>query len=151
VMENVIRADTRGQVETVDAKYELLKRGQYIMNTNQSVTTRINDPKVPLELYEARNAVELARFAGADHYAADSFKKASDSLQRSEDYLGRKAPKRSIIMTAREAVQTAEDARLIALQRAEEERLATERREAAEREAAAKAKAEDEARMRAQA
>ena len=42
-------------------------------------------------------------------------------------------------MTAREAVQTAEDARLITLKRQEEERLAAERAAAAEREAQAKA------------
>src|SRR5689334_8704701 len=29
VMENVVRADTRGKVEEIDAKYELLQRGQY--------------------------------------------------------------------------------------------------------------------------
>ena len=29
VMENVVRADTRGKIEEIDAKYELLQRGQY--------------------------------------------------------------------------------------------------------------------------
>ncbi len=148
VMENVIRPDTRGKVDVVDAKYELLKRGQYIMDPNQTVTTRVTDKDVPLELYEARNAVELARFAGADRYATESFQKAVDSLQRSEDYLSRKARKKSIVMMAREAVQTAEDARLIAIQRQEEERLAQERREAAEREEQARARAEEQARLR---
>lgn len=148
VMENVIRDDTRGKVEVVEAKYELLKRGQYIMDPSQIVSTRVSDPKVPLELYEARNAVELARFAGADRYATDSYQKAVNALQQSEDYLSRKARKKSIVMMAREAVQTAEDARLIAIQRQEEERLAQERREAAEREADARAQAEEQTRLR---
>jgi outer membrane protein OmpA-like peptidoglycan-associated protein len=148
VMENIIRDDTRGKVEIVEAKYELLKRGQYVMDPSQTVTTRLNDSKVPLELYEARNAVELARFAGADQYAAETYQKAQTSLSQAEDYLSRKAGKKSIVMMAREAVQTAEDARLIAIQRQEEERLAQERREAAEREEDARARAEEQARLR---
>jgi outer membrane protein OmpA-like peptidoglycan-associated protein len=148
VMENVIRDDTRGKIEVVDAKYELLKRGQYVMDPSQTVTTRATDPKVPLELYEARNAVELARFAGAEQYAPETYQKAMGSLDQSEDYLSRDVRKKSIIMMAREAVQTAEDARLIALQRQEEERLAEERRQAAEREAEARSQAEEEARLR---
>jgi outer membrane protein OmpA-like peptidoglycan-associated protein len=101
-----------------------------------------------LELYEARNAVELARFAGADQYATESYQKAQTALQQAEDYLSRKAREKSIVMMAREAVQTAEDARLIAIQRQEEERLAQERREAAEREAEASARAEEQTRLR---
>ena len=151
VMENVIRDDTKGKVDVVDAKYELLKRGQYTFDSNQKVTTRITNKKVPLELYEARNAVELASFAGAEKYAAESYQKAIVALERAEGYQARKARKKSIIMMAREAVQTAEDARLIAIQRQEEERLAEERREAAEREAAARAEAAEEARRREQA
>jgi outer membrane protein OmpA-like peptidoglycan-associated protein len=148
VMENIVRSDTRGKIEAVEAKYELLKRGQYTMVAGAAVTTRVNDTKVPLELYEARNALELARFAGADRYATDTYQKAFDSLQQAEDYQSREAGKRSVIMTAREAVQTAEDSRLIAIQRQDEERLAEERREAAEREEAARARAEEQARLR---
>jgi outer membrane protein OmpA-like peptidoglycan-associated protein len=151
VMENVIRDDTRGKFEVVDAKYELLKRGVHRMDANQPVTTRISDTKVPLELYEARNALELARFADADRYAAETYQKAYGALQQAEDNQGRKAGKKSVAMMAREAVQTAEDARLIAIQRQEEERLALERREAAEREAEARAHAEEQARLREQA
>jgi outer membrane protein OmpA-like peptidoglycan-associated protein len=152
VMENVIRPDTEGRIEVVDAKYELLKRGQYTMYASPgAVTTRISDPKVPLELYEARNAVELARFANADRYAGDTYHRAFALLQQAEKEDAGKAGKRQVIMTAREAVQTAEDARLIALQRMEEERLEQERQAAADREAAAEAKALQEARMREQA
>jgi outer membrane protein OmpA-like peptidoglycan-associated protein len=54
-------------------------------------------------------------------------------------------------MIAREAVQTAEDARLIAIKRIEEERLAKERQDAADRELAAKQQADAEALRRQQA
>ncbi|HEU0138381.1 MAG TPA: OmpA family protein [Bryobacteraceae bacterium] len=155
VMENVLRSDTKGAFDVVDAKYELLKRGQYTMNVDPSAVQPIapigTDKNTPLELYEARNAVRIAQWAGADKYAADTFNKAQQSLQRAEEYRERKAGKRPIAMMSREAVQTAEDARLIAIQRQEEERLANERKAAAEREAAAKAKAAEEALQRAEA
>jgi outer membrane protein OmpA-like peptidoglycan-associated protein len=152
VMENIVRADTLGKVELIDAKFELLKRGSYIFKPDQSAVNNMpGDPsKSPIYLWEARNAVQIARWAGADKYAADSFTKAERLLQQAEDYKARKQDKPSS-MTAREAVQTAEDSRLIALERQEQERLATERRVAAERQAAEKAKAEESARLRAQA
>jgi outer membrane protein OmpA-like peptidoglycan-associated protein len=151
-MENVIRRDTVGKVDEVDAKYELLKRGQYTMGADAgSRRAVVLDSKTPLELYEARNAVQIARWADADKYAADTFRKAEDLLRRAEDYQARNAGRRPVVMTAREAVQAAEDSRLIAIQRAEEERLANERQAAAEREARAKAAAEAEAQRRAAA
>src|SRR6185369_3918243 len=84
VMENVIRQDTKGAVEEVDAKYELLQRGQYTLNVNPADIKPIRlDPKVPLELYEARNAVQIARWAGAEKYAAETMQKAVKSLEQS--------------------------------------------------------------------
>ena len=152
VMENVLRRDTVGKVEEIDAKYELLQRGQYTLNVNPGSVPRVTlDPKVPLELYEARNAVQIARWAGADRYAPESFEKAAQLLQQAEAAQARKAGQKSVAMTAREAAQTAEDARTIALKRQEQERLAKERQEGAEREAHAKAAAESEAQRRAQA
>ena len=32
VMENFVRSDTRGKIEEIDAKFELLQRGQYSVN-----------------------------------------------------------------------------------------------------------------------
>lgn len=152
VMENIIRADTLGKADVIDAKFELLKRGSYVYRADQSALKSMpGDPsKTPLYLWEARNAVQIARWTGADKYAGDSFQKAERLLQQAEDYKKRKQEKPSS-MIAREAIQTAEDARLIALERQEQERLANERRAAAEREAAEKAKAEESARMQAQA
>jgi outer membrane protein OmpA-like peptidoglycan-associated protein len=132
VMENVARADTRGKVEEIDAKYELLERGQYKRLANPLALKL--DQKVPLELYEARNAVQIARAMGADRYASDTFQKAEKSLAQAETYQDRKAGTKPVTMTAREAVQTAEDARAIAVKRQEEQALTAERQQSADRE-----------------
>lgn len=135
VMENVVRADTKGKIEEVDAKYELLQRGQYQRLSNPLALKL--DRKVPLELYEARNAVQIARNAGADRFAVESFQKAERSLAQAETYQARKFGKKSVAMTAREAVQTAEDSRAIAVKRQEAAALDAERQQSAEREALA--------------
>src|SRR5205814_2390412 len=95
------------------------------------------DPKVPLDLYEARNALRIAKWQQADQYAPESFGKAQAALNRAEDYQKRKQ-KQAVATTAREAVQMSEDARAISVKRQEEERIAKDQREAQEREAAAK-------------
>jgi outer membrane protein OmpA-like peptidoglycan-associated protein len=142
VMENFVRKDTVGKIEEVDAKFELLKRGQYTVNVPPAELKAIPlDKATPLDLYEAQNALRIARWAGADKDASDSFNKAAASLKQAEDYKTRKAGQKPISMAAREAVQTAEDARLIALKRQEEARLAAERAASADREAQAKAAA----------
>jgi outer membrane protein OmpA-like peptidoglycan-associated protein len=132
VMENVVRADTKGKIEEVDAKYELLQRGQYQRLSNPLALKA--DTKVPLELYEARNAVSIARSIGAATFATDSFQKAEKSLAAAEAYHARNAGKKPVIMTSREAVQTAEDARAIAVKRQEELILAVERQASLDRE-----------------
>jgi len=149
VMENIVRPDTLGKVEEIDAKYELLQRGQYVFNVDKSQIKPYNlsDAKVPIELYEARNAVQIARWTGADKYATDSYQKAVMSLQQAEDYHIRKQ-KKPTSMIAREAVQTAEDSRVIAIRRIEQERLDMERQAAADREAKAKAETEAADRQR---
>jgi len=138
VMENFVRNDTTGTIEEVDAKYELLQRGQYVLNVKPAeIAARRLDPKVPLELYEARNAVQIARWTGAEHYAGDTFLKATQGLENAEGYLKGKAGKKPIGTVARESVQMAEDARIITVKKIEEEQLATERRAGAERESRA--------------
>jgi outer membrane protein OmpA-like peptidoglycan-associated protein len=133
VMENVVRPDTKGKIEEVDAKYELLKRGQYERLTNPLALKM--DPKTPLELYEARNAIQIARAMGADRFALETLQKAEKSLAQAEAYQTRKAGRKPVTMMAREAVQTAEDARAIAVQRQAEETLALERQQSVDREA----------------
>ena len=137
VMENFVRADTQGKVEEIDAKYELLPRGQYTVNVLPAdLKPMVLDKKTPLDLYQARNAVRIARWSGADVSAADSYQKANRLLEQAEAYKKSKAGTKKIEASAREAVQTAEDSRLITLKIQSEARLDKERRDSASREAA---------------
>src|SRR5882672_6007183 len=124
----------------MDAKFDLLQRGQYTYVQGNSQLAPL-DSHTPFGLQEARNAVQIAKAAGAEQYASESFHKAFQILQQAEASLTRKGDKKQIDTSAREAVQTAEDARAITVKRREEERLAQERAAAAEREAKAKAQA----------
>lgn len=135
VMENVVRPDTKGKIEEIDAKYELLQRGQYERLANP-LALKI-DQKLPLELYEARNAVQIARAVGADRFAVETFQKAEKSLAQAEAYQARHAGRKPVATTAREAVQMAEDSRAIAVKRQEEDALMAERQQSADREARA--------------
>jgi outer membrane protein OmpA-like peptidoglycan-associated protein len=166
VAENIIRQETKGFEEAIDARFDMLEGGEYTVDmpaTQLPSTTA--DPKTPLTLLEARNAVAIAKAAGAEHYAADSLQKAEDYLARAEDYLRRKQGKTPIGTAARGATQMAEDARILTLRRKEQERIANERqamldrqraaeadaRASADAEAKARAQAEEDARRRAQA
>jgi outer membrane protein OmpA-like peptidoglycan-associated protein len=133
VMENVVRPDTKGKVEEIDAKYELLQRGQYQRLSNPLALKA--DKKLPLEIYEARNAVQIARAVGADRFSAETFGKAEKSLAQAEAYQARNAGKKPVTTSAREAVQMAEDSRAIAVKRQEEAALAAERQASGDREA----------------
>ncbi len=131
VMENVVRPDTLGKIE-VDAKYELLQRGQYEHLANV-LDLKVNR-KLPLELYEARNAIQIARTSGADKFATDTLAKAEADLKQAEAYRARNAGSKPVTMTARQAVQTAEDARAIAVKRQDDDLLVVERQAGAARE-----------------
>ena len=146
VLENSLRDDTKGKYEVIQAKYELLKRGTYLMNHDtRGLKLKPLEPGAPLDLAEARNAVMLARIARADKYADDTYLKATRLLTAAESAQARKRGSDAVMMSARQAVQTAEDARLIALQKQEEEYQAEQRALAKEREAAAldRARAEE--------
>jgi len=138
VMENFVAPGTTGTIEQIDAKYELLQRGQYTLNVNPAEIKPVRlDPKIPLELYEARNAVQIARWTGADRYAADTYLKATDGLANAEGYLKGKGGSKPIGTVARESVQMAEDARIITIRKITDETLSAERAAAAGREATA--------------
>jgi outer membrane protein OmpA-like peptidoglycan-associated protein len=152
VMENVVRDNTRGRVETIQAKFELLQRGSYLVNQDVArLQVKPLEPGAPLDLAEARNAVELARLAGADRYAADTFNKAAALLSDAEVAREKRRNKNDIMQPARQAAQTAEDARLVGLQRQEDEFQAEQRRIAKVREEDALARARAEADQRRQA
>lgn len=138
VAENEVRPDTKGKVDLVDARYELFQRGYW--EEGKFTPLAMDDEKAPFEYYEAQNAMRIARWAQADKYAPESYQKAEAQVKQADVYLGRKGNNtKPIQMVSREATQFAEDARVVALKRIEEERLANERAEAAKREADAKA------------
>ena len=105
--------------------------------------------KLPLEFFEARNALRIAQSAGAERYAASSYEKAVRQMNQADALAtGKHGNKKSLISQSREVVQTAEDAREIAVKHIDEERAETERRAGAGREASAKARASDESQRR---
>jgi outer membrane protein OmpA-like peptidoglycan-associated protein len=143
VMENFVTKETTGTIEEVDAKFELLQRGQYVLNVNPAdIKPPRLDRKVPLELYEARNAVQIARWTGAEKYAADTFLKAKQGLENAEGYLQGKSGKKPIGTVAREAAQMAEDARIITIKKILAENLANERQAGTLREERAQSETE---------
>lgn len=151
VLENRVRPDTEGKIEQVQAKYELMPRGQYTWQEPAQIDlAAANAPKVSmdryeaiLELYEAQNAIGIAQTANAEHYAPQTFAKAQQLYQAAQSLESTKAPSSVIVQDAREAVQTAEDARMIAERRHEDETVATARSDAAEANKA-RARAEDQ-------
>jgi len=137
VLQSQTRKDTKGKIFPV-SEYKLMKRAQYQRLGNPLALTL--DPNIPLEVYEARNALEVAKSRLADKYAPEVFSKAEASLKITENSLVSKADKNTIISNARQTAQFAEDARALSVQRQEAERIVQEREAAA-----AKAKAEAEA------
>jgi outer membrane protein OmpA-like peptidoglycan-associated protein len=128
VLENVVRNDTKGTTESLNTKYELMERGGYIPS-GYKFDPVVLSTKLPLEFFEARNALRIAKSEGAEHYAADSYQRAVQLMNKTDEYaVGATIDKKQLIAVAREAVQTAEDARAIAVTKMEEERLANERR-----------------------
>ncbi len=148
-----MRKNTKGNVEVIVAKYDLLKRGTYLMNQDtRQLKLKPLEPGAPLDLAEARNAVMLARFAGADRYSDETFVKATRLLMDAEQMRDRGKKGNEVMMPARQSVQTAEDARLISLQKQEEEYQAQQRALVQQRENAAldRARAEETARRQAE-
>jgi outer membrane protein OmpA-like peptidoglycan-associated protein len=144
VLENERRKDTKGRIFPIK-EYQLMRRAQYEKLGNPLALT-LDLKNVPLEMYEARNALDIAKSRAAEKYAPEIFTKADGGLKIAENSLARKANKKEIISNARAAVQFAEDARALASQRQEEERIAMERQAAADRaKAEAEAKAASEA------
>jgi outer membrane protein OmpA-like peptidoglycan-associated protein len=154
VAENILRQETKGFEEPIDAKFDVLEGAQYTIDVPaEQLPSTYADGRVPLDLLEARNAVAIAKAAGAKRYAADSLAKAEDMLQRAEDYLQRKQGRTPIGTAARGATQMAEDARVLTLRRKEQERLDAERRatQEAQEKAEADARAAQEHASQAQA
>jgi len=138
IMENQIRPDTVGRVQEIHARYDLLPRGHYTyektagLNTTSTGTVPFERYEEILHVYQAQNAVQIAKAMGADQYAPETFRKAEQMLREAQDYQIRRADRSTIVTTARQAAQTAEDARAITLKRKQDEEIASAREQAAE-------------------
>jgi len=151
VLENVVREDTKGTTEAMETKYELLERGGYIP-TGYKFDPVVQNAKLPLEFFEARNALRIAQSEGAETYAKDSYQHAVQLMDKTDQYAtSGHIDKKPLIAAAREAVQTAEDARAIAVKKIDEERLENERQAAANAQAQTQAQADDATRRAQQA
>src|SRR5258706_7546297 len=144
VLETETRKTTKGKIFPV-SEYKLMKRGQYAKLGNPLAMTP-DLSRVPLEMYEARNALDIAKSREAAKYAPEIFSKAEGSLNMAEHALVSKADKKEIVSTTHKTLHFSEDARALAAQRQEQERITAEREAAA-----AQAKAEAEAKASAEA
>ncbi|MBS1955174.1 MAG: OmpA family protein [Cyanobacteria bacterium SZAS-4] len=122
-----------------DNSYKLMKRSEYAQAGNPLALTP-NLKQAPLDMYEARNAVDIAKNRGAEQYAPQIFAQAKTSLQLAENCVAQNSNNNDIISAARQAIQFAEDARSLTAQK-----LLAQRIEAAKLAAAAQAKATAEA------
>jgi outer membrane protein OmpA-like peptidoglycan-associated protein len=151
ILENVIREETKGTTEAVNAKYELMERGGYIP-TGYKFDPVVLTAKLPLEFFEARNALRIAQSEGAELYAPDSYQHAVKLMDSADGQATNKhIDKKPLISISREAVQTAEDARAIAVKKMDDVRLASERQESADAQARTQGQADEATRRRVQA
>jgi len=148
VLENVVRDDTKGTTEAVNAKYELTERGGYIP-TGYKFDPVVLNARLPLEFFEARNALRIAQSEGAEQYAGDSYQHAVQLMNNADEYATRKhVDRKPLIAVAREEVQTAEDARQIAVKKVDDVRLANERQASNDAQAQSQAQADDATRQK---
>jgi outer membrane protein OmpA-like peptidoglycan-associated protein len=151
VLENLVREDTKGTSEAVNAKYELMERGGYIP-TGYKFDPVVLNAKLPLEFFEARNALRIAQSEGAEQFAPDSYGHAVQLMNNADGYATSKhMDRKPLIAVSREAVQTAEDAREIAVKKEDEMRLADERQNSADAQAQSQQQADDARRQKEQA
>jgi outer membrane protein OmpA-like peptidoglycan-associated protein len=151
VIENVIREDTKGTTEAVNAKYELMERGGYIP-TGYKFDPVVLNAKLPLEFFEARNALHIAQSEGAEQYASESYQHAVKLMDNADGYATNKhIDKKPLIAVSREAVQTAEDARAIAVKKMEDVRLANERQDSVDAQARTQEQTDEAMRRKEQA
>jgi outer membrane protein OmpA-like peptidoglycan-associated protein len=151
VLENVVRDDTKGRTEAVNAKYELMERGGYIP-TGYKFDPVILNAKLPLEFFEARNALRIAQSEGAEMYASDSYRHAVKLMDEVDaDATQRHMQRKPLIALSREEVQTAEDAREIAVKKMDEVRLGNERQRSADSLSLSRAQTDEATRQKDQA
>jgi outer membrane protein OmpA-like peptidoglycan-associated protein len=139
VLENVAREKTKGTTEPLHVKYELMARDGYIP-TGYKFDPVVLNARLPLQFFEARNALRIAQSEGAEHYASDTYQHAVQLMNNADEYATRKHQEtKALIAVSRDAVQTAEDARAIAVKKLDEMRLARERQASSDAQAHAQA------------
>lgn len=148
VLENAITPETNGTTEPVDAKYELIGRGGYIPS-GYTFDPVVLNAKLPIEFFEARNAVRIAHSEGAEQYASESYGSAVRQMKEADALATRgHVDKKALISVSREVVQTAEDATEISMKRMETDRMDAEKRGAEGRERDAKAQSQQDMQAR---
>jgi len=148
VLENAIAPETTGTIEPVDAKYELIGRGGYIPS-GYTFDPVVLNAQLPLEFFEARNAVRIAHSEGAEQYASESYGNAVRQMKEADALATRRhVDKKALISVSREVVQTAEDATEISMKRMEADRMDAEKRGAEGRERDAKAQSQQDMQAR---
>jgi outer membrane protein OmpA-like peptidoglycan-associated protein len=132
----------------VNAKYELLERGGYIP-TGYKFDPVVLNASLPLEFYEARNALRIAQSEGAETYASASYQHAVQLMNSADAYaINKHIDKKPLIAAARAAVESAEDAREIAVKRIDADRLANERQASSDAQARSQSQADDATRLK---
>jgi outer membrane protein OmpA-like peptidoglycan-associated protein len=151
VLENVVPNETKATSEAVNAKYELMERGGYLP-TGYKFDPIILNANLPLEFYEARNALRIAQSEGAEQLSGESYQHAVKLMKTADDYaISRHMERKPLIAAAREAVQTAEDAREIAVKKLDENGRASELQASSDAQARSQAAAADAIRLKEQA
>ncbi len=145
VAQNEPTEKTKGGVTPIVARFEALQKGEYTMDLKpqQLPATGADYKKVPLELLQARNAVAIAKSEGAEQYAPGAMQKAQDSLTQAEEYYSDKKGSTPIRTASRAATQSAEDARVLSIQKRNDEKVAAERQAERDRTQAAQQKAQE--------
>jgi len=148
VLENIVTVETKGTSEEVSAKFELMERGGYLP-TGYTFDPVVLSANLPLEFYEARNALRIAKSEGAEQYAGESYQHAVDAMRTADEYAVRKhVEDKPLIAAARVAVQTAEDAREVAVKRINADRAASELQASSDARARAQIEAENATRLK---
>jgi len=143
ILENVVRDTTKGSTEAVNAKYELMERGGYIP-TGYKFDPVVLKANLPLEFFEARNALRIAQSEGAEQYAPDSYQHAVQLMNNADsDATSRHIDRKPLIAVSREVVQTAEDARAIAVKKMGDVRLENERQDSTDAQARTQGQADE--------
>lgn len=144
VAENIVPNDVKGFVRGINTKFDLMEGGQYTLHIDAATLPAAapDASRIPLQLLQARDAIAIAKAEGADKYASDTLAKAQEMLTRAEDYYQRKQGVTPIGTASRSATQSAEDARLLTLNKKEEERAEAAREQMRQRIANAQSEAE---------